>query len=522
MPDFPVSLAISYVPGIWSLLFASLFGAVLATLIFWYYTRHSRAQADLRARTLLELARKQAEVDTDRLRTEADLEIQRRKAEAGREIDRREMEIDVKLREIRSHEESLAALDHDLQAREDRIARENAAIKHGREAVRTMSRNLRRTMENLASMDSEEIKANLREQVKQECQDELRLLRKEIVDRSERDLEMEARRVLVTAMQRMTSRPNNDITATIVQLPNEEMKGRIIGREGRNIKCFEAATGTTLLIDESPQMVLISSFDPVRREIAKVSLENLIADGRIHPASIEDFVRKAQEEVDAIVRQSGEQAIDQLKLNGIGSDVASLLGRLKYRFSYTQNVLDHSIEVAYLCSLLASEIGLDPGLAKRAGLLHDIGKAIEGEYEGSHATIGAEFIRRRGEDPIVVNAVAAHHEEVAPESVYAGLVILADTISAIRPGARAESMTAYIDRLHRLEKLATEFEGVQSAYAIQAGREVRVVVHPTKVTDEQAHQLARQLRRRIEEELQYPSTIKVTVIREQRFVELAK
>jgi len=322
-------------------------------------------------------------------------------------------------------------------------------------------------------------------------------------------------------MQRLASKPNNDLTATIVQLPNEEMKGRIIGREGRNIKSFEAATGTTLLIDESPQMVLISSFDPVRREIAKLALEGLLKDGRIHPASIEEFVNRAREEMDLHVATIGEEAVDRLKISGLHPESIKLLGRLRFRFSYNQNVLDHSIEVAQLCAMLAAEIGLEPNVAKRAGLLHDVGKSIEGEYEGSHALIGADFIRRYGETDIVVNAVAAHHAEVKAETIYAGLVILADAISASRPGARAESMTSYIERLGRLEKLAMTMPGVQQAFAIQAGREVRVVVQPSVVTDEQAHSLAKNLRLKIEQELDYPSTIKVTVIREQRYTETA-
>jgi ribonucrease Y len=246
-----------------------------------------------------------------------------------------------------------------------------------------------------------------------------------------------------------------------------------------------------------------------------------VKDGCIHPATIEDFVARARAEMDLAIQQAGEDAVQRLGVNGLHPEIIRQLGRLKYRFSYTQNVLDHSVEVGFLCSMLASETGLDPNVAKRAGLLHDIGKGIEGDYEGSHATIGADFVRRHGETPIVVNAVAAHHEEVKPETVYAGLVILADTVSAVRPGARAESMTGYIQRLERLEKLALTLEGVQQAYAIQAGREVRVVVNPASVTDEQAHELAKTLRRRIEEELQYPSTIKITVIRESRFTETA-
>jgi ribonuclease Y len=447
--------------------------------------------------------------------------MQAKQAEMTREFDRRDIESDIKLREIRSHEESLALLDFQLEQKQERLAREAAAIKQGRDAMRALSKSLRKRLEGVAEMDAEEIKKALREEVQLECQDELRLMRREILERSEQDIQAEAKRILISSMQRLASQPNNDITATIVQLPSEEMKGRIIGREGRNIKAFEAATGVTLLIDESPQMVLISSFDPVRREIAKVAIEGLVKDGRIHPASIEEFVSRAKENVNLNVMQAGEEAVQRLKINGLHPEIITLLGRLKYRFSYTQNVLDHSVEVGFLCSLLASEIGLDPNVAKRAGLLHDIGKGVDGEYEGSHASIGAEFVKRHGETPIVVNAVAAHHEEVKPETVYAGLVILADTISAARPGARAESMTGYIQRLDRLEKLALSMEGVQQAYAIQAGREIRVVVAPNAVSDEKAGEMAKTLRRRIEDELQYPSTIKITVIREQRYTETA-
>jgi ribonuclease Y len=425
------------------------------------------------------------------------------------------------LREIRSHEESLALLDYQLEQRQERLAREATAIKQARDAMRDLSKSLRKRLEGVASLDGEEVRKQLREEVTFECQEELRALRKELLERSEQDLVQEGKRILVSTMQRLASKPNNDITATIVQLPSEEMKGRIIGREGRNIKSFEAATATTLLIDESPQMVLISSFDPVRREIAKLALESLVKDGRIHPASIEECVNRARGEMDLHVATIGEEAVDRLKISGLHPEIIKLLGRLRFRFSYTQNVLDHSIEVAQLCSMLASELGLEPNVAKRAGLLHDIGKAIEGEYEGSHALIGADFVRRYGETTIVVNAVAAHHNEVKPETIYAGLVILADAISASRPGARAESMTSYIERLGRLEKLAMGMPGVQQAFAIQAGREVRVVVQPSVVTDEQAHQLAKALRKKIEEELDYPSTIKITVIREQRYTETA-
>jgi ribonuclease Y len=370
-------------------------------------------------------------------------------------------------------------------------------------------------------MDAEEVKRQLREEVLVECQDEFRALRRTTLEKSQQELQTEARRILIAAMQRLSSKPNNDLTATLIQLPSEEMKGRIIGREGRNIKAFEAATGVTLMIDETPQLVLLSSFDPVRREVARVALEALVKDGRIHPASIEEFVKRAQDEIELTTTQAGEEAVARLNINGLHSEIIKLLGRLKYRFSYNQNVLDHSVETAFLASLIASEVGLDPNIAKRAGLLHDIGKAVPGELEGSHAVIGADFIKRYGETPIVANAVAAHHEEVRPETIYAGLVILADTISATRPGARAESMSNYIQRLERLEKLALSLQGVQQAFAIQAGREIRVVVAPEHVSDDRAREIAQELRARIEAELQYPSTIKITVIREARFSETA-
>jgi len=500
----------------------SVIGGFLAgSLAVWWFNRHTRQRAREDAQHLLELGRREAEVTRQSRVAEAKLEIDRRGAELDREITRRELEIDAKLREIRSHEESLGNLDHELHRREERLAREQSAVKQARESVRAMSRSLRQTMENLASMNVEEVRANLREQVRQECVDELRSLRREVIERSESEINDESRRILVAAMQRFTSKPNNDLTATIVQLPNDDMKGRIIGREGRNIKCFEAATGTTLLIDESPQMVLISSFDPIRREIARTALERLVADGRIHPATIEEFVREARDEVDVIVQKAGDAAVSRLNLSAVHPEVIALLGKLKFRFSYAQNVLDHSIEVAQLCSMLASELQLDPVIAKRAGLFHDIGKSVDVDYEGSHARIGAEFLKHRGEDPLVVNAVAAHHEEVRAESVYAGIVMLADTISAVRPGARAESLTTYIQRLERLEKLASGMDGVVSAFAIQAGREIRVIVHPDKVDDQRAAGIARDIRHRIEDELQYPSTIKVTVIRERRFTETA-
>jgi ribonuclease Y len=505
----------------WSVPVALAVGGTLGFLVVWAITRHTRRTAHEQAAELIEVGRREAAVAAEEVRQKADAEIRQKRSELNREFDRREIESEVRLREIRAHEESLALLDYQLDQRQERLSRESAAIRQARDAIRTLSKSVRQRLEGVSQMDAEEIRRALREEVMLECQDELRALRRETMEKSEQELQTESRRILIAAMQRVASKPNNDLTSTLVSLPTEEMKGRIIGREGRNIKSFEAATGATVLIDESPQTVLISSFDPVRREIARVALDALVKDGRIHPASIEEFVKRAQDEIELSVTQAGEDAVSRLNINGLHPEIIKLLGQLKFRFSYNQNVLDHSIETAFLASMIASEVGLDPNLAKRAGLLHDLGKAVSGELEGSHAHIGAEFIKRHGETPIVVNAVAAHHEEVKPETVYAGLVILADTISATRPGARAESMSGYIQRLGRLEKLALALDGVQQAFAIQAGREIRVVVSPQTVTDDQARELAKELRKRIEAELQYPSTIKITVIREQRFTETA-
>ena len=508
-------------PEIWSLSAALVLGVALGFYAVWIATRGTRRAAENQAQKVLDVARREAAVEAAELKQRAEKDIAENRAELNREFDRRDIEADIRLREIKSHEESLAALDFELERKGERLTREAAAIKQARDAIRSQARELRKRLERVSKMDAEEIEVALRDEVKIECEDELRAMRRSILDRSEQDLNNEARRVLISAMQRLSSRPNNDLTATIVHLPSEDMKGRIIGREGRNIKSFESATGVTLLIDESPQMVLISSFDPVRREVARMALENLVKDGRIHPANIEEFVGQARNEIELTVQQAGEDAVQKLSINGLNPEIIKLLGRLKYRFSYTQNALDHSVEVGFLCSMLASEIGLDPAVAKRAGLLHDIGKGIEGDYEGSHATIGADFIKRHGETTTVVNAVAAHHEEVPPESVYAGLVILADTVSAVRPGARAESMSSYIQRLDRLEKLAKSIDGVRQAYAIQAGREVRVVVNPNVVDDNRASEISKELRQRVEDELQYPSTIRITVIRESRFTETA-
>ncbi|HZP59525.1 MAG TPA: Rnase Y domain-containing protein, partial [Opitutaceae bacterium] len=368
--DFAFLIAQS-TPVPWFLTVAMAAGAAAGFAVAWLTTRHIRRAVRQNADQFIEVAKREAAVAAQEIRQKTEEELAARRAELNREFDRREIETDLKLREIRSHEESLALLDYQLEQKQERLERENAAIRQARDAMRSLSKSLRKRLEGVSHMDAEEIKKQLREEMMIECQDELRALRRATLERSEQEIQSEAKRILLASMQRLASKPNNDITATIVHLPSEEMKGRIIGREGRNIKAFEAATGVTLLIDESPQMVLISSFDPVRREIARAALEGLIRDGRIHPATIEEFVKRAQDEVDLNLAQTGEEAVTRLKINGLHPEIIKLLGKLKYRFSYTQNVLDHSVEVGFLSSMIASEIGLDPNVAKRAGLLHD-------------------------------------------------------------------------------------------------------------------------------------------------------
>ncbi|MBC2604177.1 ribonuclease Y [Puniceicoccus vermicola] len=410
----------------------------------------------------------------------------------------------------------------ELQRRIERVRSIQQETEETRKEAEENRANLEQRLLEIAGMSREDARAELTAQMKESSEEYLEELRHDLLDVPEAQVEARARAVLLAAMQRVGSTPMSEETSTTVSLPNDDMKGRLIGREGRNIRSFESVTGVSLLIDETPDTVLLSGFDPVRREIARVTLEALIKDGRIHPASIEEKHQEALAEMDKAVISLGEEAIRKLRLSSIHPEIVSLLGKLHFRHSFSQNTLDHSIEVAFLCSLLASEIGFDPVLAKRAGLFHDLGKAISHEFEGSHASAAAKILRHHGEPPEVINAVAASHEEVAAESPYAGLVMLADSISAARPGARADSTEGYIQRVRSLENLARGFEGVKDCYALQAGREIRAIVDPENVPDDQAKRLALQIRHRIENELQYPSTIKVTVIRESRFCETAK
>ncbi|MGF1448934.1 MAG: ribonuclease Y [Opitutales bacterium] len=475
-----------------------------------------------KGRGLIQSAEIEAEAKRKDTLAAAQLTIERNRAAAEREAAAERLELDHRERTLQNLRETVQK--DSAQATQDL---ERAAQMQG-EAARQLQKSeqittlYRQRLRNLSGLTEQEVREALRGEVRRECADELETLRREVVHQSENDIQSEARRILVDSMQRLVSTGVNGANATLIRLPNEEMKGRIIGREGRNIKSFESTTGVTLMIDETPDTVLISSFDPVRRETARIALERLVQEGRIHPVSIEEAVARAHEEMMDSVIGLGEEALRKLRLSSVHPEVVTLLGKLHYRLSNNQNTLDHSVEVAYFSSLLASELGLDPEPAKRAGIFHDMGKAMDHEYEGSHAMAGARLLQRFGEDERVVNAVAAHHQEVDATSVYAGILMVADGISATRPGARSDSMDGYVQRVRSLEALALEEEGVKDAYAVQAGREIRVIVEPDKVDDLGARSLARHLRARIEKQMQYPGTIRVTVIREQRFSDTAK
>ncbi|MGB0744676.1 MAG: ribonuclease Y, partial [Opitutales bacterium] len=460
-----------------------------AGLVVLFYRRRM-LRAEEAQQLKLDMGMREVDLKLREDRAVMELEMERKYAEKERLLTSREGELTVRARDLELKAEHIKNAEAEIELKTKDLSREQRLLGDAEHEAEKVRRLYRLKLHQITQMSEEDARKLLLRSTEKECEQEIRDLRRVKLGRSESEINDEAKRILLAAMQRITSQPMNDATATVVTLPSDEMKGRIIGREGRNIRTFEHATGTTLMIDETPDSVLISCFDPVRREIARISLEALLRDGRIHPASIEEVVSKAGEEMRANVIHLGEDALRELRLHNVHPEVVMLLGKLHYRLSNNQNTLAHSVEVANLCALIASEIGLDPEIAKRAGLFHDVGKAVDEDYEGSHATVGADLIKRHGEDHRVVNAVAAHHNEVPAASPYAGLVMVADSLSAVRPGARASSIDGFIQRVRSIEEIASQEHGVSEAYAIQAGREVRVIVEPDVIGDEEARQLA--------------------------------
>ncbi|MEN2985396.1 MAG: ribonuclease Y [Thermodesulfovibrionaceae bacterium] len=478
---------------------------------------------------ILEEAKKEAETIKKEAQIAAKEVVYQLKSEAEKEIKEKTKELSYQEKRLRQKEEILDRKieqvdkkDIELTKREKEIVLREKALQEKENEYNRLISEQRSLLEKIAGMKEEEAKQELFKRIEQEARFEAAKLIKKIEDEARQQADKKAREILSLAVQRYASDYVVDATVTAVPLPNDEMKGRIIGREGRNIRTFEALTGVDLVVDDTPELVILSCFDPIRREVARIALERLISDGRIHPARIEEVVEKARRDVELSIKDEGERAIFELGLSGIHPELIKLIGRLKYRSSYGQNVLQHSKEVAWLSGIMAGEIGANVKLAKRAGLLHDIGKAVDHEMEGSHQEIGAMLARKYGEGEEVINAILSHHEDIEFNCIESALVAAADALSAARPGVRRETIESYIKRLTQLEELAMSFEGVQTCYAIQAGREIRIIVRPDTVSDEECAMIARQLSKRIEKELSYPGQIKVTVIRESRFIEYAK
>ena len=468
------------------------------------------------AEDLLENTKKESEAIKKESILEAKEEVHRLRTDYERESRERRNEIQRLERRIIQREESLDKKGDLLEKKEDVINKRLQEIDQMEVNVQQLFEKRREELERISNLSSEEAKEILLDEVRKEISHEAALMIKDIESKAKEEADKKSREIITTAIQRCAADHVSESTVHVVALPNDEMKGRIIGREGRNIRTLETLTGVDLIIDDTPEAVILSSFDPIRREVAKIALEKLIVDGRIHPARIEEMVERAKKDVENDIKEEGEQATLETGVHGLHPEIIKLLGRLKYRTSYGQNVLKHSIEVAYLAGLMASELGLDVTLAKRAGLLHDIGKAIDQEQEGPHALIGGDLAKKYHESPLVVNAIAAHHGDVEMMSLEAVLVQAADAISAARPGARRETLEAYIKRLEKLEEIANSYEGVDKSYAIQAGREIRIMVKPELLDDAGSIELARDLAKNVEAQLEYPGQIKINVIRETR------
>ncbi|MEE8733001.1 MAG: ribonuclease Y [Eggerthellaceae bacterium] len=497
-------------------------GVAIGFAISRYLVNTSAKEKAAEADGILEKARQ----DADALKRDAEVKAKDEELKMRAEIERERKERQQEVREaenrVNQREASLDRRTNSLDQREHQISSLQGQVERQKRDVEAAQEEVNQRLETVAGMTPEEAKNELLSNLKDEVTHESAAIIRDAESRTKAEADKKARSILSLAIQRVAAEHTVENTVSTIHIPSDDLKGRIIGREGRNIRSFEQLTGTSLIIDDTPECVTISCFDPVRREIGRVTMENLIADGRIHPARIEEMFHKAERQVNDRIREAGEQATFDTGIHDMHPELVRTLGRLRYRTSYGQNVLNHSLEVAYLTGVMASELGLDPVPAKRAGLLHDIGKAVDHEIEGSHAVIGADLARRFGERENIVHAIEAHHNDVEPNSVLDVLVQAADAVSAARPGARKETLDAYIKRLEKLEEIANSYEGVERTYAIQAGREVRVMVEPEKVDEAGTVVLAHDIANRIENELQYPGQVKVVVIRESRAIGIAK
>lgn len=503
---------------------------IVAIIVTWFSAiayRKNIAEAKIgkaedKARDIIDDALKTAEAKKREILLEAKEEALKTKNDIDKEVKDRRNELQRMEKRVLSREENLDKKSDAIEKKEASLTAKEAEIARKKTAVEELEAKRLQELERISGLTSEQAKEYLLKTVEDDVKHETAVMIKELESKAKEEADKKAKDYVVTAIQKCAADHVSETTISLVQLPNDEMKGRIIGREGRNIRTLETLTGVDLIIDDTPEAVILSSFDPIRREVARIALEKLIVDGRIHPARIEEMVEKAQKEVETMIREEGEAATLEVGVHGIHPELVRLLGRMKFRTSYGQNALKHSIEVAQLSGLLAGEIGVDVRLAKRAGLLHDIGKSIDHEMEGSHISIGVDLCRKYKESAIVINAVEAHHGDVEPESLIACIVQAADTISAARPGARRETLETYSTRLTKLEEIANGFKGVDKTFAIQAGREIRVMVVPEQISDSDMVLLARDISKKIEDELEYPGQIKVNLIRESRVTDYAK